>query len=755
MDIAYARARQILTFAALLLAASTTLARPLLLAPAQRLTVPTRAPDAWPNAYGYTAIDGDSLLVATGRFTSNFDDRVDGVFLFQRDAAGKWNYVKPLYEGAVYGFPLLNGNLATVQIYGQVLVFERGAQGWAQTATIPLAQPNSFAFRLDDGAIYIEPRNAWNDTSCPAPYQQWRKVNGTWQMVATIGPQRCSGGLADVNDSRALYFRNPYESNPQTAADVYGENTPIWSVVENMPALRVGNTYVNLGPYGTLSGNVAYVASGYLFRNGGGGTWASAGRLVEPETELQPQSNSGKLRGTSLFLYGGEEDYEIPSHDEDNPTQWHTLRIYRPRADGFFDYYARLGTDFDLASWSASEDGTRLAVTTMPDNFGMSEGTQLYVYDIPDTATFPGTQQDTFESGNFSKWTATVGQFSVVPTSVSRVLRQESLAGDAKAYLTGIDWTDQSIEADIRPTEFGGNDHWFGLATRRGDDQNYYYATFRLPNKVSLRRMKNGVVTELAYQSVHDAFVPGKSYRVRLESVGDQHAVFLDGFPVTHAKDSSFAHGHPGVVSCRTSFDADNVIVSGGTRMLLRLDTYKRNWAAGWYGLTPGNWQLVNEPSDDINEHGEYVSYVLRQGDISGDAKWFSKIGVGNQVVSARVRPMSYGTTTGTNDAWVGIAAHVIDDRNYYYVTLRRRNEFSLRRMVNGQVQVIATVPQAATLNNWYDLRLEIIGIDIRAYVNGDLKISARDPTMTGGGKNAILMYKTAADFYHYIAYQP
>jgi len=54
-----------------------------------------------------------------------------------------------------------------------------------------------------------------------------------------------------------------------------------------------------------------------------------------------------------------------------------------------------------------------------------------------------------------------------------------------------------------------------------------------------------------------------------------------------------------------------------------------------------------------------------------------------------------------------------------------------------------------------YDLRLEIIGLDIRAYVNGDLKISAKDPNMTGGGKNAILMYKTAADVYHYIAYQP
>ena len=71
------------------------------------------------------------------------------------------------------------------------------------------------------------------------------------------------------------------------------------------------------------------------------------------------------------------------------------------------------------------------------------------------------------------------------------------------------------------------------------------------------------------------------------------------------------------------------------------------------------------------------------------------------------------------------------------------------------QVQILGTVPQSVTLGTWYDLRLEIIGIDVRAYVNGDLKISARDASITGGGRNAILMYKAAADWYHYIAYQP
>ena len=65
------------------------------------------------------------------------NDRVDGVYIFQRATNGNWNYAGPLVEGQS-GAPLLNGNLATVQISGSLQVYERGAQGWSLNATIPL-----------------------------------------------------------------------------------------------------------------------------------------------------------------------------------------------------------------------------------------------------------------------------------------------------------------------------------------------------------------------------------------------------------------------------------------------------------------------------------------------------------------------------------------------------------------------------------------------------------------------------------------
>jgi pectate lyase len=129
-----------------------------------------------------------------------------------------------------------------------------------------------------------------------------------------------------------------------------------------------------------------------------------------------------------------------------------------------------------------------------------------------------------------------------------------------------VDWTDQAIEADIRPTLFAGSDRWFGLVARRIDDRNYYYVTFRSSGDTIIRRMRDGVFTNLA---IHwgEPFVAGRNYRVRSEAVGDQLAAFVNGKGLTRAKDSTFTHGRSGVASYKASFDVDNVILSGGTRI--------------------------------------------------------------------------------------------------------------------------------------------------------------------------------------------
>ena len=739
MYILSARTRRALTLAALAFIAPACWARPLLLPP-KHLELPPQ----FNLEFGAPAIDGDTVMVPASRAINADNERIDGVYIFQRDTAGNWNYAGPLLEGQSGGL-LLNGNLATVQASGSLRVYERGVQGWSLNATIPLNQLD-YVFRLDDGAIYVR-RNStvYPPSSCLPPFQQYRKVNGSWTVVATIGGERCDDHFIDVNGGRALVIHSTFDTPSKNTAIVFADTgAPSWPQVASIPLDPVNaGPATAFGHAGTISGNLAHVDLGNFYRDLGNNAWVSAGKMVEPEVELSLRSIGGVLRGSHLFLRGREEDYELPSTDPETFQEWNTLRVYRQRPSGAFEYYAKLNVDFDVLDWAASEDGRRVAAVSSDSNFSFELPTRLYVFEIPDEVTFPGTQQDTFEVGNFARWTPTAGEFAVASTSASRVLRQSSLASGAGAHLTAIDWTDQSIEADIRPLEFAGTNPWFGLVTRRLDASNYYYVTFRSPNAISLRRLRNGVITELGWAQAPANFTPGRSYRVRLESVGDQHAVFLEGIPRVHAKDTTFAHGHPGVFGYHARFDVDNVIVSGATRLALRLDTSERQWvSAGPQGST--SWQFVQDTG----------GYVLRQSNTAGGVRWISRVAAGNQVVSSRVRPMSYGAT-GTQDAWVGVAAHLVDENNYYYLTLRRSNQLSLRRLVNGQIQILATVSQPVATGTWYDLRLEMIGTNIRAYVNGDLKIQIRDSTLSGGGRNALLMYKTAADFASYVAYQP
>jgi hypothetical protein len=758
----YSVVRLVLTTALLLFAAafmSVASARPLLVAP-KRLEVPPLVQPQYPGqfqaSYGTPAIDGDTLIVSARRIINEQYDTREDAHLFLRDAAGNWNYSGVLVED-FGGNIAIDGDVATLQSYGVLRIFERGAGGWALSGTLSVDAGNwdvmNYVFRIDDGSIYVERNDSWYPPrACQPPYQQWRKVNGAWSIVGTIGPERCRDDTVDVDGGRALLVERPIDTTQtQEPARVYAANGTSWSPVASL-APPPNLNYFGYGA--SISGTSAYI-DGWLFRNTGGNTWATAGRLVEPESELGVGTGNPKLRGDTLVGYGAEEDYELRSLDWEVFHEFRTLRAYRKRADGYFDYYAKMSGDFDIWGWSVSDDGRRIAANGTDNVQGYDPVNRLYVFEIPDVATFAGTQQDTFESGNYARWTRIAGDFTVATNGATRVLRQSSLAGDAGAYLGAIDWADQSIEADLRPIEFAGNDRWFGLVTRRVDASNYYYVTLRSPSRISLRRMHNGVVTEIASGGLRGGFTPGRNYRVRLESVGDQHMVFVDGVPRARAKDSAIAHGSPGIAGYRTRFEVDNVTVSNATRLLARFDSWERTWSDGWYRNPEGVWEFVGEPNSDIDGDGEGDFYSLGQRDNSGDVRWFSVRPLGNQVVSARVRPQNYGATTGTQDPWVGIAAQVKDDRNYYYLTLRRSNQLSLRRMVNGTVQVIATVPQPVALGTWYDLRLEIVGTNIRAFVNGDVKIQATDSTISGGGRNAMLMYKTMADWMSYIAYQP
>jgi hypothetical protein len=298
-----------------------------------------------------------------------------------------------------------------------------------------------------------------------------------------------------------------------------------------------------------------------------------------------------------------------------------------------------------------------------------------------------------------------------------------------------MDWKDQSIQADVRPTAFDGADRWFGLAVRRTDDANYYYVTVRSSNVIDLKRMTNG-----SYVTLASAPLPvrlNRNYRLRVEAVGTWIRAYVNGALAVEARDSALTHGQAGVQMYKTRIDYDNIVISPNSFVALYDDDFGFD-DDFWWTKVDGTWTPYLESNDD----GELTLHAFRQAFTASGARAVIGVSTGDQVVQTTARAVSFA---GTN-VWFGVMARYVDSRNYYYITLRNNGTLSLRKLVNDNIVVLGTAAVNVTPNTWYNLRLDAIGNSLRAYVNGELYLEATD-TSFPAGRYGLVTYKTAADY--------
>jgi hypothetical protein len=414
-----------------------------------------------------------------------------------------------------------------------------------------------------------------------------------------------------------------------------------------------------------------------------------------------------------------------------------SVAVFQRNTDGTYRHAAKLlASDRDrdhYFSFAAEITGRRVAV-------GNWRTSAVYIYDLPTTLTQPATVQDNFEDGNASDWTPQAGSsFAVATTSTSRVYRQSSVVGNAASLWNNTDRTNQSIEADVKPTGYSTTtgDKWFGLVTRYTDANNYYYVTVRNNNTLLLRRMVNGTFTTLA--SANLTVTLNRSYRLRLETIGTRLRVFVDNQLLAEASDSSHARGRAGVMMFRTRADFDNVVVSANPQTPLASYTWDDN-----SNDTSDNWQTLGTWA--IN----YLAGTLNQSDTTSGARSIGGLSIDNQVVHTRVRRTA---AAGTNN-WFGVAARYRDANNYYYVTLRNDNTVALRKLVNGAITELDSAPLTIASNTYYRLRFEAIGNQLRVYINDVLRLDATD-TSHGTGRYGPVMYRTAAQYDYFHAFEP
>jgi hypothetical protein len=752
---------KLIAAAACLAAAALAHARPVVIEETSRF----ESPDPQYLLTGGPAIDADeAVVIGVHSFTNaeGYSDTESTAFLFRRNGTS-WTFVERLGSGfdsgvddmhGHYGAAMSNGVMALAMMPLQV--FEKVNGDWVSVPILDIAGgPITSDLNGDD--VIIEGNRIFFGGLSWGGVTFERNATGEWRLQQALYgddsglSDSAHGGPVDmVGDWGAIL--NSYNSDEFTygatpAITLYRKTSPSstsWVRQERLVASE-GHTFGDValsrndnGTYEMFVPDYNAFGTAWFATDSSGTQWNaspvslhSAGEFMGTEFGAAPTSHGVTRSGRFLFR-----------HVWDYDRQARVIEVFLPNENGFWIHQATLVASDRVNLGRVAASGNRVLAMG---------GNGVLQFELPATFTTPAVIQHTFATGNGAGWTPVPGsRWSVAQVGDTRVYRQSDTSADAGAVLDAADWTDQSIQADVTPTAFNGNDRWVGLATRRTDASNFYYVTLRSSGIVALRRMLNGQFGTIASASLPVTL--NRTYRLRLESVGSRHRVYVDGVPWLDVDDADLTHGHPALLMYRATADYDNVVVTPSNLTtiyaqrdpLINFDPPRVNEAPWVYAGGTWTWRT------------EGTNQVLAQSDTSGDAR--AAVGPLNQVeldadqiVEARARLASFG---GGTDPWFGLMARHRDDRNYLYMSLRKSNTLTLRRVINGQIVQLGTVVLNVTPGTWYRLRLEAVGNRVRAYVNGRLRIEATDPEPFNG-RQGLVTYRTAADYDDYLAIRP
>ena len=531
---------------------------------------------------------------------------------------------------------------------------------------------------------------------------------GVWGVTSRMmgefrgGDDEFYGRDVDLSGDRAVVF-SPYSDEPTHAAD---------SECDHLPELRRHHRLgqqrpASAAPSKRRSGRRSRYAADEIFINGNdltgthvfrrqtSGEWPKVDRL-QPLTSHQGGGRTFAMHKGDLFIAQQNSNFDRDAG---------VINVFAKAANGTYDHVATLVSSNGASLGDFAISGRNVIAAC-------GDGEACY-FELPASLTQPARVQETFSGSTPTGWTLSAGsQFSIVQSGASRMLRQAETASPAThtALLTASNWTNQSIQADIRPTAFNGNDRWVGLAAHYRDASNFYYVTLRSSGSVALKKIVNGVFSTIASAPIEVSI--NRTYRVRLESVGTRQRVYVNGVPMLDADDSAIPSGRAGLLTYRAAANFDNVVVSPTPTTSMHVGNQDGILATADVWTRTGSGQWGNTISDLPNT----LKYV--QTSVAGDARATVGVATDDQSVDVRARATTFAGGSG-GDRWFGAIARYSNETNYYYFSLRSSNTLSLRKVTNGQITVLRSVALPVVLGRWYRLRLEAVGSQLRAYVNG------------------------------------
>ena len=737
---------QVTLRAALLCAATAgfmtgiTFARPVTLEPLSAFGTPDKAYDGFATD---VAIDGDYALATASRTVEDpsgdpsLAQDFATAFLFRRSGT-RWVVVRRLDETKqIPSFPIplavaMQNGLAAVQT-ARTDIWKLTGTGWVrQPANLSVDGPGNHLV-VDGGRVLSGDGTApWNGLIF-AP-----DSSGTWRTAAVLhgktraagGDDEFRGGPADLSGPWAVVMQPDGEDDPIPEAFIFHDDgAQGWNPFPYGGA-RPPDGATRFGDEVAVRGSDVFVAGGnesgtYVFREVPAMGFELATRIQALDS-FMGSGPAGSFAHTDQFLLQHAWSYDRNAS---------VVNVFQRRGDGTFDHVAV------LAAKNGESLGRALSISGRRVLVGDNGNGLVHYFIIPASPTAPPRIQDTFSNGNGTGWSVSAGSaYATALRGITRVLRQTQNAIATRAVLEAADYTNQAIEADVRPISFAASTSSVGLATRYQNPENFFEAVLRHDGRVVLRRMASGTQRVLGSAAFNAA--TGRSYRVRLESIGTLHRVFVDGKLLVDADIGGPTHGRPALLTDRSQAEFDNVIVSPTLRTTMYTNDFETGpgpWTRtglGFWNLTPGS------------------STVYSQSSVAGDARASIGVPAVDQIVRVRARLDTFATATGTQERWFGLMARHVDDRNFYYLSMRSSNTIALRKVVDGTVTTLASATFAVLPATWYQLRLDAVGKTLRAYVNGVLRLEASDDSLTRGNSGPA-MFKAATDFDDFSSYQP
>jgi hypothetical protein len=718
-------------------------ARPLVVQESARIVNPD--PVTYPYFAADVAIDGDDAIATQERYFEpgpgsdprDIEHEV-AVHLFRRTASG-WAPVRQLVVHHHPAFSSFNSGLAmrngiAALALNPLYVFERRDGDWIEapiTGVDPSMPGDSVTI---DGAriLFGGTSGQWLGTL----YE--KNTSGVWGPTSLMwgdyrgGDDEFTGGPVDISGGRAVVM-SPYNEEEFPVASPAVTVFRDWGPPERF--LRQSDIRSSaaapLGFEVAIRGDEVFIA----------GDNRSGTRVYRPAPS-DAWEEFDKLQPLDSHMGGGDTTIIEKNHLFLMQRNWnaereaYVINVFRKNTGELYEHVATL----------VASDGGSLG------NFGISSrrvmascGNEACYFELPSSLNQPAPIQHTFAGATPAGWTTSAGSaFSIVQRGVTRVLRQADTTSPAThaAVLDASNFRNLSVQADVRPLAFAASDSWHGLATRYRDAGNFYFVMVT-GSEVSLRRAVNGVVSIVSSVRVTTAL--NRQFRLRLESIGTRHRVYLNGLPVLDADDTAIASGRAALLTSRASAEFDNVVASPTPATILYAHDFTTSGGPTdlWSFTGIGLW----------HQRASGSNFVFAQSSVAGAARAVIGVPTDDQSVDVRARPSTFAGT-GSGERWFGVMARYVDDSNYYYLSLRSTNTVSLRRIRNGAITTLGNYSLPITVGTWYRLRLEAVGTQIRGYVNGVLVAEATDATHPRGAAGPITN-RAAVDFDDYRAIQP